>query len=98
MKKYLLLLFISVVVVTYAASPLDNKSRAILEQIKQLPSQSPLSGEDFKSATDEGIVSEILYYPVIIKLSDTSVIDELEALGTVIMRQREKPTTTPSPS
>lgn len=89
MKKYLLLLFISVVVVTYAASPLDNKSRAILEQIKQLPSQSPLSGKDFKSATDEGIVSEILYYPVIIKLSDTSVIDELEALGTVIMRQRE---------
>lgn len=71
------------------ASSLDNKSRAILEQIAQYQYNDVLIRNKFKSSNDENVSIDSLYYPVIIKLENDSVIDDLESLGTIIFRQRE---------
>lgn len=89
MKKYILLLFLTIAVFANAYSPLDNKSRALLDQIKQSAQKDVLLAKGLKSATDVGGMVDSLYYPVIMKLSDNSVVDELISLGTVIFHQRE---------
>lgn len=89
MKKYILLLFLLIAVIANAYSPLDNKSRAVLYQIMQSAQKEMQRGKGLKSATDESGAIDSLYYPVIMKVSNDSVIDDLISFGTVIFRQRE---------
>ena len=83
------MLFLIITAVANAYSPLDNKSRATLDQIKQSVQNDVLKGKVFKSATEESGEIDSLYYPVIIKMSNNSIIDDLISLGTVIFHQRE---------
>ncbi len=89
MKRIITLLFLFVALITDASTPLDNRSRAFLDQIKQSAQNDVLLGKGLKSATDVGGTADSLYYSVIMKLSNNSVIDELISLGTVIFHQRE---------
>lgn len=89
MRKCLCLLLVQLLMLPIYASSLDNKSRAILEQIAQSHHNDVLIRRMIKSSNDEDVTLDSLYYPVIIKLSNDSVIDDLISLGTLIFRQRE---------
>ena len=89
MKRYILFLFISIASFAIAASNIDNKSKAILLQIKHLVQKENILNNGLKSASSRESSLDSIYYPVIIKLSNDSVIDDLKSLGTVIFRQRE---------
>ena len=88
MKRYLyillLLSFLSV-----QAFTLDNKSRAIVDEIRCCQQQT-LNGKIFKSATNEDLLIDSLYYPVIIKLSNDSLLDDLLSLGTIVYHKRDE--------
>ncbi len=90
MKRYFLLLLVLMSTIAYATSYLDNRSRAIAFSIKYEQSsryKTPLKG--IKSVADEALTLDSLYYPVIMKLANDSVIDDLLSLGSVIFHKRE---------
>ncbi len=89
MKKYILFLFISIASSAYAMLSLDNKSRAILSQIRDIAQKENILSNGLKSVPSKGSLLDSIYYPVIIKLSSDSVIENLKSLGSVIFRQRE---------
>ena len=90
MRKYLCLVLMLLLILPLCASPiLDNKSRAILEQIKKYNQSDILNCNRIKVVSGENTSLDSIYYPVIMKLSNDSVIDELLSLGTIIYRQRE---------
>lgn len=91
MKKIITSLLVLMSIIGYASTALDNRSRAILSSIKQsniISNQLSVGDKYFKNANDENAI-ESRYYPAIIKLSNDSVVGDLEALGTVIMHRRE---------
>lgn len=88
-KKILLSILALVVIVAQASTTMDNRSRAILETIKCQESLSPNVLHDKMGLKSDDTDLSKIYYPVIMKLSNDSVIDDLEALGTVIIHQRE---------
>ena len=91
MKRYwiLLSLFTLLTIIVHASTPLDNRSRAIVESVKQREGLMLDKSCDMMAAKSSAVGHNDIYYPVIIKLSNDSVIDDLEALGSVIMHQRE---------
>ena len=92
MKKILLLTFILLVSITSVYSQLDNKSRAIASLIKQSNVNSQLIENELQnrlmSGADKKQQLTQFYYPVIIKLSQDSSIDELLARGIRIFHKR----------
>lgn len=88
MKRYnLVVLFVlTSIIMMLGGNILDNRSRAIadelLRQRKQLIEQKRLKVGEKDSLAPT-------YYPVVIKISNDSVIDDLRSLGTIIMRQRD---------
>lgn len=89
MRKILLSLFVLIAFVAQPSTPLDNRSRAIMESIKGGGMPIVVNLDDNKGLKSQVTENDEIYYPVIIKLSNDTVIDELEALGTVIMHRRE---------
>ena len=89
MKKYILFLFISIASSAFAALNVDNKSRAILSQIKQMAQKDNILNVGLKSVSSRESSLDSIYYPVIIKLSNDSVVEDLKSIGSVIFRQRE---------
>ena len=90
MRKILLYIFLLCIFLVQASTPLDNRSRAIIAMNKQhLSVKNP--DKDAKMIKSDGGEYDLndIYYPVIIKLSNDSVVDDLEALGTIIMHRRE---------
>lgn len=85
----LLSLFTLLTIIVQASTTLDNRSRAIIESVKQRGGLTLDKSCDKMVAKSSAVNFDEIYYPVIIKLSNDSVIDDLEALGTVIMHQRE---------
>ena len=85
----LLSLFTLLTIIAQASTTLDNRSRAIIESVKQRGGLTLDNSCDKMVAKSSAVNFDEIYYPVIIKLSNDSVIDDLEALGTVIMHQRE---------
>lgn len=90
MKRCFLLLLVLMATIAYATSSLDNRSRAIAFSIKHERSgRSKIQLKGVKSVADETETLDSLYYPVIMKLANDSVIDELLSLGSVIFHKRE---------
>lgn len=90
MRKYLCLILILLLVLPLCASSvLDNKSRAILEQIKQNNQGNILDCNRIKTVSEGNSSLDSIYYPVIMQLSNDSIKDVLLSLGTIIFRQRE---------
>lgn len=89
MRKFVCLLFVLLFILPIHASSLDNKSRAILEKIAQSQHKETLINDKLKSSNAENVSLDSLYYPVIIKMSNDSVVEDLISLGSIIFRQRE---------
>lgn len=89
MKRYILFLFISIASSAFAALNVDNKSRAILSQIKLMVQKENILNNGLKSVSSRESSLDSIYYPVIIKLSNDSVVEDLKSIGSVIFRQRE---------
>ena len=89
MKRLLYILLLFSFLSVHAIS-LDNRSRAIIDQLKLTQKQQVLNEKHHKSATNEDVSIDSLYYPVIIKLSNDSVLDDLLSLGTIIYHKRNE--------
>ena len=89
MKRLLYILLLFSFLSVHAIS-LDNRSRAIIDQLKFSQKQQVLNEKHHKSATNEDVSIDSLYYPVIIKLSNDSVLDDLLSLGTIIYHKRNE--------
>ena len=84
MKRNLLIIFfVALIAITTTAINLDNRSRAIVCNLGHTLER----GKNIKSANDT--ILGTTYYPVIIKLSNDTVIDDLEDKGVVVMHKRK---------
>ena len=66
---------------------LDNRSRALVDELMRQRKQL-VAKQKVKKLEKDSLAP--IYYPVLIKISNDSVIDDLRALGTIIMRQRNE--------
>ena len=66
---------------------LDNRSRALADELMRQRKQL-VAKQKVKKLEKDSLAPT--YYPVLIKISNDSVIDDLRALGTIIMRQRNE--------
>lgn len=95
MRHYIILLLLYIALISNGTNltPLDNRSRALVDETIKTYSLKKNIFNNQKNTLHlkvESSAVDTLYYPVIMKISNDSVVNDLKNLGTVIMRQRDE--------